>query len=442
MSDFVIEKLNKMKRNLIKQMANEWRENLWLVLELFIVLAAVLCVAYYLVGVYDVVHEPCGYDITDVYSMDFTPLSPGEEGNASSGEPAEADEAAKNALEEEKAQDILSLLQRVRKSPYVQYAALSINGLPCNYSFFGQNVRTRTDTALIYVNARYVSPDMALVLRYESLRGRSPEQMRVDLASGKILISPDRTHSAKHDPGELVNAMIVNTCDSTDVAVAADVIRTVRRSRFETGDFGTMIIPLPDEKVGTGQFTPNQVQSIGIRVKPGMGQKLIDEYLSDPTLRGHRHMIISRPVALDDIDRSQNNQNMIMIRLLVTFALFLLLTVFLGLLGTFWYRIRHREREIAIRMVNGATPGDIYRRLLSESFILVFISALLCAGFAAWVVLAGKFPEDYRSPYYVSQLLIGGAFTLGALLVTVAAGVTIPALRAMKVQPAIALKDE
>ena len=78
----------------------------------------------------------------------------------------------------------------------------------------------------------------------------------------------------------------------------------------------------------------------------------------------------------------------------------------------------------------------VHHKLL---FIQFLPSALLCAGFAAWVVLAGKFPEDYRSPYYVSQLLIGGAFTLGALLVTVAAGVTIPALRAMKVQPAIAI---
>lgn len=38
---------------------------------------------------------------------------------------------------------------------------------------------------------------------------------------------------------------------------------------------------------------------------------------------------------------------------------FLLLNIFLGLLGTFWFRTQQRVGEIAIRKVNGATPQHI-----------------------------------------------------------------------------------
>ncbi len=61
------------------------------------------------------------------------------------------------------------------------------------------------------------------------------------------------------------------------------------------------------------------------------------------------------------------------IRNFIVVMVFLLLCIFLGLLGTFWFRTQQRVSEIAIRKVNGATGADIFRRLIGEGLLLLLI---------------------------------------------------------------------
>ena len=47
-------------------------------------------------------------------------------------------------------------------------------------------------------------------------------------------------------------------------------------------------------------------------------------------------------------------------------VLFLLVNVFLGLIGTFWFRTRRRRSEIALRMTMGSTRGGVFRLLIGS----------------------------------------------------------------------------
>ena len=52
-------------------------------------------------------------------------------------------------------------------------------------------------------------------------------------------------------------------------------------------------------------------------------------------------------------------------------VLFLLVNVFLGLIGTFWFRTRRRRSEIALRMAMGSTRGGVFRLLIGEGLLLL-----------------------------------------------------------------------
>ena len=57
-------------------------------------------------------------------------------------------------------------------------------------------------------------------------------------------------------------------------------------------------------------------------------------------------------------------------------VLFLLVNVFLGLIGTFWFRTRRRRSEIALRMTMGSTRGGVFRLLIGEGLLLLALVTL------------------------------------------------------------------
>lgn len=52
---------------------------------------------------------------------------------------------------------------------------------------------------------------------------------------------------------------------------------------------------------------------------------------------------------------------------------FLLLNIFLGLLGTFWFRTQQRRSEIALHKAHGASDMSIFVRLISEGLLLLLL---------------------------------------------------------------------
>lgn len=115
----------------------------------------------------------------------------------------------------------------------------------------------------------------------------------------------------------------------------------------------------------------------------------------------------------------------------------LLLSV-IGLYGVVSYNVGQRTKEIGVRVALGATPARIIRSLLSR--LLVPLSIALAAG----LVLAGALSFVLRSQLYgVNHLdplsYLGAAAILGGIGGLAA---LIPARRALKVDPMVALRTE
>ena len=116
--------------------------------------------------------------------------------------------------------------------------------------------------------------------------------------------------------------------------------------------------------------------------------------------------------------------------------------IFLGFLGTFWFRTQQRVPEIAVRKVHGARNSDIYARFFAEGLILLAVAVLITLPVSIWMMKSSLL-EAIEMPIVLpdSQLIIGEILAILSLALLIVAGIYAPARRATRVDPAEALKD-
>ena len=139
----------------------------------------------------------------------------------------------------------------------------------------------------------------------------------------------------------------------------------------------------------------------------------------------------------DLMDDAMARQNLTL-RVLIIFALFALLIAAVGIYGVIAYSVSQRTMEIGVRMALGASAGDIVRQFLLTGLKLVSIGLVLglaatfAVGPAVQSVLFNANPRDPAMLGIISLILL--AVSVFACL--------IPARRAAKVDPLVALRSE
>lgn len=132
-------------------------------------------------------------------------------------------------------------------------------------------------------------------------------------------------------------------------------------------------------------------------------------------------------------------------------AIFFLVNLCLGVIGTFWLQTRTRCEEVGVMLSFGATPGYVMRLLMGEGVVLTvfasFISFLLYLQYAIkegldegmnWMrEVKTYWVSDFTSHFVIVSLII-----LLILLVVVLIGIYIPARSISRITPTDALRDE
>jgi ABC-type antimicrobial peptide transport system permease subunit len=123
---------------------------------------------------------------------------------------------------------------------------------------------------------------------------------------------------------------------------------------------------------------------------------------------------------------------------LATFAAAALLLASLGLYGVLAYVVTQRTQEFGIRMALGAARADVWRLVLRQASLLVLVGIAL-GTLASWALtrvmaslLYGVQPSDP-----VTFLAVAAGLSGVALLAC-----QLPALRATRVDPVMALRGE
>ena len=110
-----------------------------------------------------------------------------------------------------------------------------------------------------------------------------------------------------------------------------------------------------------------------------------------------------------------------------------------GLYGTLLYAVSRRIREIGLRVALGAGPAEVLRLVLRQSFLLVGVGLAIGITLAVFAVrpLAMFLVPEVRPADAANFIVVGTVLCLVALLATVS-----PAVRALRVDPVVALRHE
>lgn len=120
---------------------------------------------------------------------------------------------------------------------------------------------------------------------------------------------------------------------------------------------------------------------------------------------------------------------------------FLLLNIFLGVIGTFWFRTQQRRKEIALRLAMGSPRRGIFSYLMYEGILLLTL-AVIPATVIAFNIGYAELVDVGRMPFDTGRFLSALVVTWMLMALMIVAGIWYPAYGAMRVHPAKALHDE
>jgi len=111
----------------------------------------------------------------------------------------------------------------------------------------------------------------------------------------------------------------------------------------------------------------------------------------------------------------------------------------IGLYGVLLYSVSRRIREIGLRMALGATPAEILRMVLRQSTSLAATGIGIGLALSVFAVrpLAMFLAPEVRTNDVANFVVVGAVLSVVALIATVA-----PAMRAVRVDPVVALREE
>ena len=331
---------------------------------------------------------------------------------------------------EKRAEFIRQLTERVEALPGVESAA-AVSHLPLlsppRFVFFCPEGRVCQGIGKDpIISLRQATPDYFRTMRIPLLRGRVFEQK--DLQGSTPVVIIDQLTASQYFPGvDPIGKTLQNSRDKIPMQIIG-IVGDVKFASLSTPNLAEMYMPhaqLP---------WPNMVLVVRSASNPQPLVSAVRQKIAelDPDL----------PVAgiqtMDEIVSASVAQPRLLTALVGAFAGFALLLAAIGIYGVMAYSVSQRIHEVGIRMALGATPRDVFARVVGQGMRLVFIGiALGCVASLALTRLLATllFGTSATDPVTFAAV----AFTLIAVALLAC---YLPARRATRVNPIIALRSE
>lgn len=409
-------------------MRAEWRANIWMAIEMLIVSAVLFVLADKIYTVVATINEPLGFDTEHCYILRVRELSEA------------APEYKQYDNQGERWADLQTLKQRLQARPEISAVTMSSNAIPYNPNNSMNQLDIDTfsmaDAPLL---RRAVDPDFFKVFRIEGADGQSAEELGEILQRERVIPSDNALlrKAGIRSLKPLYGKQMVLSGEDTLTLRAS--FRPMKYSDFQTvhGWAGASMFE---------NFNPRYylgfMEGLSVRVNDNMDKDFMERLMADADgeLKVGNWYVASVE-SFDSIRDDYNRDAKAETRNTVICALFLLVNIFLGILGTFWFRTQQRNREIALRMVSGATRGDIFRRILGEGQILL----LLVTPFAIiidYLLTINEFTSWYDGYFEPMHFCVSVIAAWALMSLMIAVGIYFPARRAMSISPAAAMKTD
>lgn len=414
-----------MNKKLLKQIVNERRSNSWLFIELLLVSIVLWYVVDYMFVTLYTYFEPRGFDIENTYRVEFDYLT------------EKSPDYIANRTDEEAHADMRELLNRLRRRPGVEAVSMSQNSFPYNGSNSGMDVRLDTMESKYNIR-RWVTPDFFRVFRYQGANGETPEQLAALLKEGTFMVSRNVFESRyKIDLKDYVGKEFCLDQDTAHLSKLVASLQVVRYDDFSSGAYSrSAVILLPKNRLASGN-------EICLRTNKNESAAFAEQLMKDaPSQYRVGNLFLTKVSSFRDIRHTFQLDDMNTLRNYLVGMGFLLLNIFLGLLGTFWFRTQQRKGEMALMMAVGGSKQSVFFRLLSEGWFMLLLVTPLAIGVDFYIAKSELTPSWYFSTFSVGRFMLCEGITLLLMALMILAGIWFPARQSMKIQPAEALHEE
>lgn len=426
-----------MIRQVLTQLWNKRRANVWIFLELVLV-------TFFMWGVIDPIYVllsnraiPQGYDTENVFRLSVGQYS---SGHAQYNEEQDTDAQRQAAFEQ--------IYRRVKQYPGVESTVVVQYWLhPYTRSYHGWMVKHDSIEVQLQRMSFYQDGEFFKVFGMKDCdTGTIPDHR---LVSGRaIYLSKDAAD--RLSPDRRITGMEI-------------------RNQYEKDTLGYMIAGVvPYFKTGvTKQPEPTSFSMIDrfefyefpddgqicFRIRDGVSKAAFVEQFKQelaPQLSiGNLHFL-----QLDDFDVIRSNWEYAYgtnnkLRLQTGLTLFFLICTFLGIAGTFWLRSDARKGEIGLRMALGSSRKSILKAFFIESWLLATAAWMVGILFVLQRVHYTGFAEQprivnevYLQNQFVPHFLIVSAIVYALILCIAMIGTWIPARQAAATAPSEALRSE
>jgi putative ABC transport system permease protein len=334
-----------------------------------------------------------------------------------------------------------ALIARLESTPGVEAAGVVSAGLPLQRG--GNNgikLIGSSDTEWHSVDYREITPGYFRTMGISLRDGRSFTDADTGAAARVTLVNESFARQFFPQKSAIGEHIALGGKDSAEIV---GVVRDVK-SYLDQPAPPTTFIPAAQASFGTSQLFEGWFpRTVVVRVATSAAGQSIDPLNLTRAVRDaftevdplipvgstrSMEQVLSRSLALRNFMRM----------LLSAFAILALLLAAIGIYGVISYAVSQRTREIGVRMALGATPSGMLSLILAESLRLIFFGVVfgVAAAFALTRMLASMlYGVTSTDPLiFVSVTLLLTVIALAACL--------IPARRAMRIDPMVALRHE
>ena len=132
------------------------------------------------------------------------------------------------------------------------------------------------------------------------------------------------------------------------------------------------------------------------------------------------------------------------LQIIVTFVgIGTLIAGIIGISNIMVFIVKERTKELGIRKALGAQPREIIKMILTESIFITALSGFL--GMILGIIILNSLDSSALQDYFITRAGVDFSIALIATVILIVFGVAagyIPAKRAAKIKPIVALRDE
>ncbi len=416
-----------MIKHILIRVWNERRANFWVGLELLLISVCLWFVIDFLYVKIHTYYQPLGFDIEHTYEVKLNEYDSSSYLYKQDAKPAEY--------------YFRSLLEHIKQDPTIEAVCLARSLAHYQQMYREGYISNTPNDTIPDKQARYcaVTPDYFKVFRVKSKLDNSYESLSEALLSGGIVITP-ATEQLLNKDGSAIGTMLYKKLGSSLNMPIKGVCTAFREHEFSVpiASFYELITPEEMQSAASNlRFSP-----ISIRVKPLADNKM---FAHDFKLRMQEYLS-SGNVYVDEVNATQlYRQSMLKVFMdelqigMIT-ALFFLANIFLGVLGTFWFRTRKRKAELGLRVALGSNRMQLRTLLVGEGIILLTMAFIPSIAFSYNIVYA-ELVDIYLMPFSGLRFAIGLGITYFLLAIIIVLGIWIPTQQAIKISPTEALHN-